>query len=151
MALSNTGNARDSYYDAPALHGAISGLSAGVHAAEVQYKAQGGDAYIPYHGSADGNGYLSLTAEAVPNVQLATSARYVTASASGTSTSWAAMPGAAMSLSFQVGTSGESVLLFADLSRVQHAQSQRNTFFRILVDGATEAALTNTGGSISWS
>lgn len=44
------------------------------------------------------------------------------------------------------GTDGdESVLLLASLSRVQHSVSNNNIALRILVDGSTAVAISNTG------
>ena len=69
---------------------------------------------------------------------------------SGTSTTWAAMPTTALSLSFTVAGTQDYVLLFADVSRVQHSTEDVNTMLRIVVDGSTTVALTNTGNSRRW-
>ena len=44
-------------------------------------------------------------------------------------------------------SNGEAVLLLADISFVRHDTANKNTFFRILVDGVDTVAYSNTGNS----
>ena len=148
VAISNTGDANGMQYDAIAVHGVATGLSTGAHYAELQYKVNVGTccAYIPQHDT-DGAGYLSLTAERVPSTQLVTSSSFPTAHVSGSSTSsWRNV----RSITFTVETAGESVVILADISRVQHIDANSNVFLRILVDSTTEVAIKNSGGADGW-
>ena len=60
------------------------------------------------------------------------------------STAWGALP-TPMSLSFTTAATA-SVIVLADVSRVQGADASTNAEFRIVVDGAV-VAQTNTGHS----
>ena len=51
-----------------------------------------------------------------------------------------------MTTSFDVVNS-ENVLLIADISCVQHATIDTNTFFQVIVDDTTVVALSNTGNA----
>lgn len=59
------------------------------------------------------------------------------------------LPSASVSTSFTVG-SGDSVLLIADISRIQHASPNINTAFRIIVDDTDVVATANTGNSYTF-
>lgn len=158
VAVSNTGNALGWNFVAPAFHGVAEGLTAGSHTAEVKYYTQGGTVYLP-HSDPDGPGYLSLTAQAVPATQLATFSHFLDRdSANAWSTSWDSLrwnhPENAKrpaTVTFEVVAAGEAVFLTADVSRVTHnSRNDRNTFFRILVDGTTTVAQSNTGQNLNW-
>ena len=149
VALTNTGNAGGWAFNAITFHGWATGLSAGSHTAAVEYKTGSGSVHIPHH-TADGRGYLRLTARTSPSTQLVTASQFATVpSPAVTSTVWAALP-TPLSVTFTTAGATESVLLLADISRVQHAATNVNTEFRILVDGTQEAALTNTGNAGGW-
>ena len=72
--------------------------------------------------------------------------RFASTSASGTATVWAPLPDAQMLVTFDV-ENGDSVLLLASISQLQHSIYQANTALRIVVDGAIVVALSNTGNA----
>ena len=166
VAISNTGTAYKGAYDVLAFHGVAEGLSAGTHTAEVKYFTQSGQVWIPGSAAGDGSGYTSLTAQIVPSAQLSTSAYFLTSDsdARAWSESWDSLrdnpqdlspvPYRPVTVSFDVVTSGEQVVLYADLSRVTHnSRDDRNIFFRIIVDKGTAntvVAYSNTGSNLNW-
>ena len=104
---------------------------------------------MPRHHTVYGRGYVRLSALALPSAAVSTTPNFPTSNAFGTSTAWAALPAVPITTSFDV-SNGEAVLLLADISYVRHNSPNRNTFFRIVVDGTIEVALSNTGHSQGW-
>lgn len=148
VALSNTGDAYSYAYDAINLHGVATGLVAGSHSAEVQYKTQSGNAaYLPFHDT-NGAGYARLTAVSESSSLLTTSSSFPSApSPPMSSTVWASQ-NSLSTLTFTVsGWGGASALLIVDVARVQHGTASNNLELRILVDGTQEVALTNSGNA----
>lgn len=77
-----------------------------------------------------------------------TGMRWTPAVSSGTSTSWAPIPGASpMTMSVAVTVPGQRLLLDAAITRIAHSVSGVNTQFRLLCDGV-ELALTNAGDGV---
>ena len=105
---------------------------------------------IPYNNPSDGLGYLALTAESVPASQLVTSARWPSSAEAGSATSWASLPGGAITAAFDIVNAGDKVLLIAGISRVQHQTVNKNTFFQIIIDGTLPVANSNTGNAQGW-
>ena len=75
---------------------------------------------------------------------ISTASSLATTTASGTSTAWASLPGGELKVSFAIGDD-DSVLVLASLSRVQHSAANSNIALRIIVDGSTVVAISNTG------
>ena len=152
VAISNTGNHMGFAYRAIDFHGVPTGLSAGTHTAEIQYKGPGGNVLFLH--DANGLSHVRLTAVPLPSTQISSAFFFLTncgfsgCTNSGTSTEWAALPTPLTTSFTTVGV--QSVLLLADLSRVQNTVSNANTRFRILVDGSQEVALSNTGDASVW-
>lgn len=94
-----------------------------------------------------GHGYMRLSAVTLPSDALSTTENFPTnVKAEGSSTAWASLPEVPMTTSFDV-TNSENVLLIADISCVQHATIDTNTFFQVIVDDTTVVALSNTGNA----
>lgn len=105
---------------------------------------------MPHHTTDGvGRGYVRLSTLALPSAAVSTTPNFPSSNAFGTSTTWAALPAAPITADFDV-SSGEAVLLLADISYVRHSSANTNTFFRIVVDGTIEVALSNTGHSQAW-
>ena len=67
----------------------------------------------------------------------------------GNSTRWANLP-TPMEIEYAAGeVGGDHLLVFAHFSRVQHDTRNKNTEFRLLVDG-TPIAIANTGNANGW-
>merc|ERR1711977_436643 len=127
VALTNTGHSGGWSYDLVSMHGVVSGLSAGEHTAVVQYKVQKGSVHFP--SDSNGENHMRLTALRTPTRQLITTS-HSGVKGIGSSTTWAELPsGLALSTTFTT-TGDESVILFADMSRVQATADNTNTVFR---------------------
>lgn len=70
------------------------------------------------------------------------------ANSDGSQTGWSNMPGSRMKVDFTLARTA-SVVVHADIPRVQQEHASRNCAFRIIV-GTTEIAQTNSGGCASW-
>ena len=150
VSFSNTGNAVDWAFRSHSFHGMATGLSAGSHTAEIQYRTQGGTFYIP--NDSNGPGESRLTALVAPSSDVITSVGYpeTLATTTGAARAWAALPAFPRTVAFTISSSGKSVLLLADLARVQHSVGSTNVNFRIVVDGTHVAAIANTGDATGW-
>ena len=166
----DTGDSNGWNYDAISFHGVALDLGIGVHTAEIQFKVHASSCaletvctpadafrvlalqaanYVRLFHSTNGNGAASIRLSALtqPSEALGTTVNFPTnLKAAGTSTTWASLPEFPMRATFEV-SSGESVLLLADISYVRHDDANINTFFQIIVDDSLVIAYSNTGNA----
>ena len=88
-------------YDALSFHGVASGLTAGSHTAELKYRQQSGNVYLPRHETdGSGEGYVRLTSVVLPDTVLATDAIWPPTQHTVSGASWQSIPTGAISTSF---------------------------------------------------
>eukprot|EP00966_Prymnesium_polylepis_P128666 2975775-Prymnesium_polylepis.1 len=141
----DTGGAAMMGYHAVSLHGVASSLPSGSHTAHVQCRLTS-PGEVAFESDSDGEQHrrlsvLEAASSAVESKLWEPAAETLTL----TSSSWAALP-TPMTLDFSTSSPNVSVLVLADISRVQRAQSCRNVAFRVVVDGVA-VVQTNTGSS----
>lgn len=150
VGKANTAGSNGWSYRSPSIHAVATGLSAGEHTAELQYKTQSGSVKTEYYVAEVGEGYLGLTAECAPASQIETSVLWPTSMLSGTSTAWASMPGGTRSVTFTISSSNDKVLILADIGSAQNTVSTTNNYFRMIVDGSVQIGNWDTGYSQGW-